>query len=74
LRYEPLQEVRQPELLDTFFRALEALPERHREILLRHQVDGVMLRDIAKEQGISAVRVSQLRAIALNKVLAALDE
>jgi DNA-directed RNA polymerase specialized sigma subunit len=42
--------------------------------LLRHQVDGVMLQDIAKEQGVSTVRISQLHAVALNKILAALDE
>jgi len=73
LPYEPSQAPRQPELLDTFFRALEALSDRHREILLRHQVDGVMLQDIAKEQGVSTVLISQLHAVALNKILAALD-
>ncbi len=55
-------------------RAVGQLPERERNIITQHYIEGVQLRAIARELGVSEPRVSQLhaRAVArLREILAA---
>lgn len=52
--------------------AVEQLPERERQIVGRHYFDGVKLKDIGAELGVSEPRVSQLHARALGRLRALL--
>jgi len=59
---------------DALARAVDQLPERERNIITQHYFEGVQLRAIARELGVSEPRVSQLhaRAVArLREILAA---
>ena len=52
--------------------AVEHLPERERQIVGRHYFEGVKLKDIGAELGVSEPRVSQLHARALGRLRALL--
>ena len=52
--------------------AIEQLPERERTIVARHYFDGVKLKDISIELGISEPRISQLHSRALSRLRALL--
>jgi RNA polymerase sigma factor FliA len=54
--------------------AVMQLPERERQIVGRHYFDGVKLKDIGAELGVSEPRVSQLHARALGRLRAILVE
>lgn len=49
-------------------RAIEQLPERERTIVGRHYFDGVKLKDIGQELGVSEPRISQLHTRALGRL------
>lgn len=49
-------------------RAIEQLPERERTILGRHYFDGIKLKDIGAELGVSEPRISQLHSRALGRL------
>jgi RNA polymerase sigma factor FliA len=49
-------------------RAIEQLPERERRIVGRHYFDGVKLKDISTELGVSEPRISQLHTRALGRL------
>ena len=53
-------------------RAIEQLPERERTIVGRHYFDGVKLKDIGIELGVSEPRISQLHTRALGRLRAML--
>jgi RNA polymerase sigma factor (sigma-70 family) len=53
-------------------RAVAKLPERHRYILLRHDVDGVELKSIADELRVSKAQVTRLRQDAIGFLRTAL--
>jgi RNA polymerase sigma factor for flagellar operon FliA len=49
-------------------KAVEQLPVRERNIITQHYFDGVQLRAIAKDLGVSEPRVSQLHARAVARL------
>jgi RNA polymerase sigma factor for flagellar operon FliA len=49
-------------------RAIEQLPERERQIVGRHYFDGMKLKDIGVELGVSEPRISQLHTRALGRL------
>lgn len=49
-------------------KAIERLPERERQVVLRYDIQGANLREIADEFGISEGRVSQIRSGALKRL------
>jgi RNA polymerase sigma factor for flagellar operon FliA len=53
-------------------RAIAQLPERERTIVGRHYFDGVKLKDIGQELGVSEPRISQLHTRALGRLRALL--
>jgi len=53
-------------------RAIEQLPERERRIVGRHYFEGVKLKELSAELGVSEPRISQLHARALERLRALL--
>jgi len=49
-------------------KAIERLPEREQQVVLRYDIQGGTLRDIADELGITESRVSQIRTGALKRL------
>ena len=49
-------------------RALDRLPERERTVVARYYFEGVKLKDIGAELGVSEPRISQLLARALERL------
>jgi len=49
-------------------KAIERLPEREQQVVLRYDIQGGTLRDIAEELGITESRVSQIRTGALKRL------
>jgi RNA polymerase sigma factor FliA len=59
---------------DAIRRAIDALPERQRVIVLAHYLEDRSLRSIHRAMGISPQRVSQLHLLAVRRLRAALAE
>jgi RNA polymerase sigma factor for flagellar operon FliA len=55
-------------------KAVERLPQRERNIITAHYFDGVQLRAIARDLGVSEPRVSQLHARAVARLREYLDD
>jgi len=53
---------------DALAKAVERLPVRERDIITQHYFEGVQLRSIAKDLGVSEPRVSQLHARAVARL------
>jgi RNA polymerase sigma factor FliA len=58
------------ELVGTLRTAMEHLPELPKRVLIEHQFEGRLLRDIADDLGVTEARVSQLRQEALHALQA----
>ena len=56
------------ELLGYLRDAIDELPDRHRQIILGHFLDGRSTAELASELGVTRSRVSQLRTVALHEL------
>lgn len=70
LATQPEPALEQREMLGTLRTAVEGLPDTHREVIERYYFHGEMLRDIARDFGITQARVSQIRSEALTALRA----
>jgi len=66
----PERALEHTELVGTLHTALEHLPELPRRVLIEHQFEGRLLRDIASDLGVTEARASQLRHEALHALQA----
>lgn len=66
----PERALEHTELVGTLRTALEYLPELPRRVLIEHQFEGRLLRDIAADLGVTEARASQLRHEALHALQA----
>ncbi len=66
----PEEALERSELVGTLRTAIEHLPELPKQVLIKHQFEGALLRDIADELGVTEARVSQLRQEALHALQA----
>jgi len=69
---DPTAGIEQQELLDALARAIERLPERERLVLSLYYHEELTLKEIGKVLQVSESRVSQLHAIAVGRLRAAL--
>lgn len=65
---DPLEVAESQCLHRSLTRAIEQLPERERQIVGRHYFDGVKLKDLSVEFGVSEPRISQLHTRALGRL------
>lgn len=66
----PVAALENTELLGTLRAAIEHLPELPKRVLMEHNIQGRLLRDIADDLGVTEARVSQLRQEALHALQA----
>lgn len=66
----PEESLENSELMGTLRTAIEHLPDLPKQVLIKHQFEGALLRDIADELGVTEARVSQLRQEALHALQA----
>lgn len=64
--HDPEKEALRRETIEMLRDAVEHLPPRSRDIVRRYYLEGDRLQDIAADTGVSAARVSQLRAEAIS--------
>ena len=66
----PESSLESSELIGTLRTAMEHLPELPQRVLVEHQFEGRLLRDIAADLGVTEARISQLRQEALHALQA----
>ena len=70
----PLQELQRSELEEAFREALQALPERRREVFVLARVDGLSYREIGEVMGVAPQTVANQLSAALSTLREALQE
>jgi RNA polymerase sigma factor (sigma-70 family) len=65
---EPRNPIEEFELRDAFCRASEALPERHRFVLLKRELEGYSNAELAEAFDVTEGRTSQIRGAAIERM------